>query len=113
MILLLIAILLLLMNLRSRESFETEPPVCPAGTILGEDNKCSSIEVLPFECPNGYQLNSKYECQRKNGTAIATAVCSGDYVFSTELGGCVTPPVDPSCPGDYTYKDGQCSKNVR
>lgn len=113
MILLLIAILLLLMNLRIQESFEDTSPVCPAGTILGEDDKCSSIEVLPFECPNGYALNSKYECQRKNGTAIADPICSGKYVFSTELRGCVTPSVDPTCPGDYTYKDGECSKNVR
>jgi hypothetical protein len=111
----LLAIVILLILWRSREPFDEEnpPPVCPAGTILDSSDKCSSTVITPFDfkCPSGYEKSPENKCRRIDGTETTDPIClEGLSTFNTELGQCVKPPVDPTCPGGFEYKDKQCKR---
>jgi hypothetical protein len=111
-ILLAIAIALILWRQRERFDEEDPPPVCPAGTIFDDSDKCSSTDIAPFECPSEYEITPNNQCKRIGGTETIKPTCSAGRIFDIELAGCITEPVNPSCPGGYTYKNRQCSKNV-
>ena len=95
-----------------RERFEGEGPrpVCPVDTIQrAEDNKCvSSTQNPPSSCPSGYEMASDNRCKRPNGTETTEPICPAGFSYNPTSMTCDTNPVDPTCPGDYDYRDGKC-----
>jgi hypothetical protein len=110
------AVLLLVLSL-VREGFEGEDgpePICPVGTIMREeDGKCVSTNQTPKpECPAGYQLTSDAQCKRIDGTETKPAVCPAYHTYNPASRACDTDPVNPTCPGDYEYKDKKCVRKI-
>jgi hypothetical protein len=94
--------------------YVSPPPVCPSGTIMrDEDKKCVSQAQSPgLQCPAGYQLKDGTTCNRVGGSGVTDPICPGGFEFNKTAMRCDTTPVDPTCPGDHTYKDGRCIKKL-
>ena len=115
-ILVLTAVVLLVLSL-GREQFVSPPPssgpqpICPSGQIRRqEDGKCVSSAPSPQPaCPNGYDPTTQDKCIRRGGTELAArAQCPSGFEFNFMAKKCDTLPVDPTCPGGFTFRDGQC-----
>jgi hypothetical protein len=90
-------------------------PMCPAGTILrDEDELCVSQSATATpQCPSGYQLRADTKCQRNGGTETTDPSCAAGFEFNTDAQRCDTTPVEPTCPGDYTYiGNGTCERKA-
>ena len=86
------------------------PPVCPTGRIRREDGKCVGSAPGPSPtCPAGYTLTTPGQCTRTGGTEVTDAIqCPASYEYNRTTRACDTLPVDPTCPGGFTFREGQC-----
>jgi hypothetical protein len=89
-------------------------PVCPVGTILrDEDKKCVSQKPnANLSCPSGYTLGADKKCKRNGGTETTNPTCPAGYSYNSTAMTCDSIPVDPTCPGDFEYKDGKCKRKA-
>jgi len=97
------------------QTADTPVPMCPAGTILrDEDELCVSQSATATpQCPSGYQLRADMNCQRNGGTETTDPSCPAGFEFNTDARRCDTTPVEPTCPGDYTYiGNGTCERKA-
>jgi len=89
------------------------PAICPTGKIRREeDGKCVDSAPGPEpSCPDGYDPASptSFKCIRRGGTELAArAQCPSGYEFNFMAKKCDTLPVDPTCPGGFTFSEGRC-----
>ena len=89
-------------------------PMCPTGKIRRqEDGKCVDSAPGPAStCPDGYDPVSatSMKCIRTGGTEIAYRTrCPTGYEFNELAKKCDTLPVDPTCPGGFTFGEGRCT----
>jgi hypothetical protein len=82
-------------------------PVCPTGSVLDSENRCVSSTVVPFTCPEGYDISGT-TCVRTGGTETTSPICPNDMTYSIELNACQVENIPPSCPGGYEYTNGSC-----
>jgi hypothetical protein len=91
---------------------EDDPvPVCPIGTVLRtEDGKCVGSGSAPAPtCRSGYTMNSAGRCQRTGGSEVIDATeCASGFEYNGDTRACDTLPVEPTCPGGFTFREGQC-----
>ena len=90
-------------------------PVCPAGTILrDEDKKCVSEKPsAELKCSTGYTLGADKKCHRNGGSETTNPTCPAGFVFNPTAMTCDSTPVDPTCPGGHEYKEGKCQRKTK
>ena len=90
-------------------------PVCPAGTSLYTGGygtpKCETPGVTDFTCPSGYVVTASRNCRNiTNPSDTIPPQCPAGKEFNNDMGGCIKPMVEPTCPSGYQLFAGQGNK---
>jgi hypothetical protein len=93
------------------ETDDSPRPICPAGSVIDQWNRCRYADVEPStRCPAGHRYINRWCESPGNPPEYTPPICPEGKVYEQSLAACIRPWFAPTCPSYYELSGSLTSR---